>query len=132
MGEVTQSAHLIVTIRVVKSSESSKCAKDGSGGLAQANSEVESTLQMVDMAGSERAQRPDRCFAAFANVIRALVHGSKFVPWRDSPLPHLLRISLGQRVLNAAMIANFGPDESNYHETLRTLQMAKWVGRVGS
>ena len=91
------------------------------------------------MAGSERVSRTGlalpqsaqhkaaQSFAAFRSVLRALAGDSRIVPWRDSVLTRLLQISLDQRLVNAAMIANFGPAGDDCDETRATLEMAKCV-----
>ena len=94
-------------------------------------------LNLVDLAGSERANKTgatgDRLkegskinlsLSALGNVISALVDGkSKHIPYRDSKLTRLLQDSLGGNT-KTVMIANTGPADYNYDETLTTLRYA--------
>jgi kinesin family protein 3/17 len=61
---------------------------------------------------------------ALGNVISALVDGkSSHIPYRDSKLTRLLQDSLGGNT-KTVMVANVGPADWNYDETLSTL---RWV-----
>ena len=79
--------------------------------------------------------------SALGNVISALVDGkSSHVPYRDSKLTRLLQDSLGGNaktvmvsrchaicayaVIQRLQIANFGPANYNYEETISTLRYA--------
>lgn len=92
-------------------------------------------LNLVDLAGSERqsktkatgdtlkeAAKINLSLSCLGNVISALVE-QKFVPYRDSKLTRLLQDSLGGNT-KTAMIANVGPADYNYEETLSTLRYA--------
>ena len=58
------------------------------------------------------------------NVISALVDGkSQHIPYRDSKLTRLLQDSLGGNT-KTVMVANLGPADYNYDETLSTLRYA--------
>ncbi len=60
--------------------------------------------------------------SALGNVISALVDGkSKHIPYRDSKLTRLLQDSLGGNA-KTVMIANMGPADYNYDESLGTLR----------
>ncbi|CAE8702337.1 unnamed protein product, partial [Polarella glacialis] len=94
-------------------------------------------LNMVDLAGSERqsktgatgdrlkeATKINLSLSALGNVISALVDGkSSHIPYRDSKLTRLLQDSLGGNT-KTVMVANLGPADYNYDETLSTLRYA--------
>lgn len=94
-------------------------------------------LNLVDLAGSERqaktgatgdrlkeATKINLSLSALGNVIAALVDGkSSHVPYRDSKLTRLLQDSLGGNA-RTVMVANIGPAEYNYEETITTLRYA--------
>ncbi|GMH45965.1 hypothetical protein BSKO_13929 [Bryopsis sp. KO-2023] len=94
-------------------------------------------LNLVDLAGSERqsktgatgerlkeATKINLSLSALGNVISALVDGkSGHVPYRDSKLTRLLQDSLGGNT-KTVMVANMGPADWNYDETLSTLRYA--------
>jgi len=94
-------------------------------------------LNLVDLAGSERqsktgatgdrlkeATKINLSLSALGNVINALVDGkSQHIPYRDSKLTRLLQDSLGGNT-KTVMIANCGPADYNYDETLSTLRYA--------
>ena len=94
-------------------------------------------LNLVDLAGSERQSKTgstgerlkeatniNKSLLTLGNVISALVDGnSQHVPYRDSKLTKLLMDSLGGNT-KTVMIANFGPVDYNYDETISTLRYA--------
>eukprot|EP00929_Paragymnodinium_shiwhaense_P037390 TRINITY_DN1992_c1_g2_i1.p1 TRINITY_DN1992_c1_g2~~TRINITY_DN1992_c1_g2_i1.p1 ORF type:complete len:841 (-),score=314.89 TRINITY_DN1992_c1_g2_i1:95-2617(-) len=94
-------------------------------------------LNMVDLAGSERqsktgatgerlkeATKINLSLSALGNVISALVDGkSSHIPYRDSKLTRLLQDSLGGNT-KTVMVANIGPADWNFDETLSTLRYA--------
>jgi len=93
-------------------------------------------LNLVDLAGSERqsktgataerlkeASKINRALSSLGNVISALAEKSPHVPYRDSKLTRLLQDSLGGNS-KTLMIANIGPSEYNYNESLTTLRYA--------
>lgn len=94
-------------------------------------------LNLVDLAGSERQMKTktvgqrqkeaikiNLSLSALGNVISALVDGrSTHIPYRDSKLTRLLQDSLGGNA-RTVMVANIGPAEYNYEETLITLRYA--------
>lgn len=94
-------------------------------------------LNLIDLAGSERqsksgataerlkeASKINRALSSLGNVISALAEKSPHVPYRDSKLTRLLQDSLGGNS-KTTMIANIGPSEYNYNETLTTLRYAQ-------
>jgi kinesin family protein 3/17 len=110
-----------------------QCAKD-----TGADSHIRvGKLNMVDLAGSERqsktgaegerlkeATKINLSLSALGNVISALVDGkSSHIPYRDSKLTRLLQDSLGGNT-KTVMVANIGPADYNYDETLSTLRYA--------
>ena len=94
-------------------------------------------LNLVDLAGSERqsktqatgdrlkeATKINLSLSALGNVISALVDGkSAHIPYRDSKLTRLLQDSLGGNT-KTVMIANLGPADYNFDETMSTLRYA--------
>jgi len=94
-------------------------------------------MNLVDLAGSERqaktgavgerlkeATKINLSLSALGNVISALVDGkSVHVPYRDSKLTRLLQDSLGGNA-KTIMVANIGPANYNYDETITTLRYA--------
>lgn len=94
-------------------------------------------LNLVDLAGSERQSKTgssgerlkeatniNKSLLALGNVISALVDGaSSHIPYRDSKLTKLLMDSLGGNT-KTVMIANVGPADWNYDETISTLRYA--------
>ncbi|XP_048481411.1 kinesin-like protein Klp68D isoform X2 [Plutella xylostella] len=93
-------------------------------------------LNLVDLAGSERqrktnasadrlreASRINQALSSLGNVISALAENSPHVPYRDSKLTRILQDSLGGNS-KTIMIANIGPAQYNYDETVTTLRYA--------
>jgi len=94
-------------------------------------------LNLVDLAGSERqsktgavgirqveATKINLSLTALGKVISALVSEKEnHIPYRDSKLTKLLSDSLGGNS-KTIMIANVGPSEFNYDETVNTLRYA--------
>lgn len=100
-------------------------------------------LNLVDLAGSERqyktgtagvrqkeAIKINLSLSALGNVISSLVDSkSTHVPYRDSKLTRILQDSLGGNS-KTVMIANIGPANYNYEETLTTLRYASRAKRI--
>jgi len=96
-------------------------------------------LSMIDLAGSERADKTDnvgarlvegqninRSLLALGNCINALADKTKkvaHVPYRDSKLTRLLKDSLGGNCLTT-MITNVSPSHDQFDETLNSLKYA--------
>lgn len=92
---------------------------------------------MVDLAGSERiaktnaqgerlkeAAKINLSLSSLCHVISSLTDPkSTHVPYRDSKLTRLLQDSLGGNT-KTVMIANVGPADFNYDETMNTLRYA--------
>ncbi|GFH07226.1 kinesin-like protein, partial [Haematococcus lacustris] len=72
----------------------------------------------------KEATKINLSLSALGNVISALVDGkSGHIPYRDSKLTRLLQDSLGGNT-KTVMVANMGPADWNYDETLSTLRYA--------
>lgn len=101
-----------------------------------------SKLNMVDLAGSECLQRSNatdlrlkECcdinlsLLAVNKVIISTMKGQAYIPYRDSILTQLLQDSFGGNS-KTLMIANIGPAESTYQETLTTLEYANRAKKI--
>lgn len=128
MNATSSRSHAVFTITI----ERSDMGADGKEAIRQGK------LNLVDLAGSERqgktgaegerlkeATKINLSLSALGNVISALVEAKKgkHVPYRDSKLTRLLMDSLGGNA-RTVMIANFGPADYNYDETVTTLRYA--------
>lgn len=123
MNEHSSRSHAIFLIKIEMCEVGSTLVKVGK-------------LNLIDLAGSERqsktgataerlkeASKINRALSSLGNVISALAEKSPHVPYRDSKLTRLLQDSLGGNS-KTIMIANIGPSEFNYNETLTTLRYA--------
>ena len=133
MNQTSSRSHSIFTITV----ETSEVGADGEGHIRVGK------LNMVDLAGSERLSKTgatgqrakegakiNLSLSALGNVISALVSGkSKHIPYRDSKLTRLLQDSLGGNT-KTVMVANCGPADYNYDETLGTLRYADSAKKI--
>lgn len=127
MNIVSSRSHSIFTITV----ETSELGSDGEAHIRVGK------LNMVDLAGSERqsktgatgarfteAKNINLSLTALGNVISSLVDSkTHHIPYRDSKLTRLLQDSLGGNT-KTVMIANCGPADFNYKETISTLRYA--------
>lgn len=127
MNQQSSRSHAVFTVTI----ETSETGPDGQVHIRVGK------LNLVDLAGSERqsktgatgqrlkeATKINLSLTALGNVISALVDGkSTHVPYRDSKLTRLLQDSLGGNT-KTVMIANCGPADYNYDETLSTLRYA--------
>lgn len=127
MNQTSSRSHSMFTIVVECYGE----GLDGEGHVCMGK------LNLVDLAGSERqsktgatgdrlkeATKINLSLSALGNVIKALVDSkSNHIPYRDSKLTRLLQNSLGGNA-KTVMIANCGPADYNYDETLSTLRYA--------
>ena len=100
-------------------------------------------LNLVDLAGSERQSKTESTGERFieatkinlsltclGSVINKLVSGKQqYIPYRDSKLTMLLQDSLGGNT-KTVMIANVGPADYNYDETLNTLWYASRAKKI--
>jgi kinesin family protein 3/17 len=128
MNAESSRSHSIFTIVV----ESSTKGADGEVHLKMGK------LHLVDLAGSERGSKTGATGAralegikinlsltSLGNVIQALVEGGgkAHVPYRDSKLTRMLQDSLGGNA-KTVMVANLGPADYNFDETMSTLRYA--------
>ena len=127
MNEHSSRSHAIFIITV----ECSEQDKSGESHIRVGK------LNLVDLAGSERqaktgavgerlkeATKINLSLSALGNVISSLVDGKSIhVPYRDSKLTRLLQDSLGGNA-RTVMVANIGPANYNYDETITTLRYA--------
>jgi len=127
MNQDSSRSHCIFSIIV----ERSEMGADGEQHIRMGK------LHLVDLAGSERqgktgatgdrlkeATKINLSLSALGNVINQLVEGkSQHVSYRDSKLTRLLQDSLGGNA-KTVMVANLGPADYNYDETLSTLRYA--------
>jgi kinesin family protein 3/17 len=131
MNADSSRSHSIFTITV-------ECSQRRAGDPSDAEPHITvGKLNMVDLAGSERqaktgstgdrlkeATKINLSLSALGNVISALVDGkSSHIPYRDSKLTRLLQDSLGGNT-KTVMIANLGPADYNFDETMSTLRYA--------
>ncbi|KAI8476435.1 MAG: kinesin-like protein FLA10 [Monoraphidium minutum] len=137
MNQDSSRSHSIFTI-TIETTERSGAGGEAGAAAAAADGHIRvGKLNLVDLAGSERQSKTgatgDRLkegikinlsLTALGNVISALVDGkSSHVPYRDSKLTRLLQDSLGGNT-KTVMVANVGPADWNYDETLSTLRYA--------
>lgn len=127
MNAVSSRSHSLFTITV----ERSELGADGKPHIRVGK------LNMVDLAGSERlsktgasgegqkeAAKINLSLSTLCHVISALTDPkSTYIPYRDSKLTRLLQDSLGGNT-KTVMIANVGPADYNFDETMNTLRYA--------
>merc|ERR1719295_1953664 len=127
MNEHSSRSHAIFTVMI-------ECSDKGPDGQQRVKM---GKLNLVDLAGSERqsktgatgqrlkeATKINLSLSTLGNVISSLVDGkSTHVPYRNSKLTRLLQDSLGGNA-KTLMIANCGPANYNYEETISTLRYA--------
>eukprot|EP00798_Chlamydomonas_sp_ICE-L_P001632 gene1632-33022_t len=140
MNQDSSRSHSIFTITVEmteKYDAAAAAASAAMGGKADDSHIRVGKINLVDLAGSERQSKTgatgDRLkegikinlsLTALGNVISALVDGkSGHIPYRDSKLTRLLQDSLGGNT-KTVMVANIGPADWNYDETMSTLRYA--------
>ena len=127
MNETSSRSHSLFQITV----ERSELGADGKQHIRVGK------LNMVDLAGSERlaktnatgdrlkeATKINLSLSTLCHVISSLIDPkSTYVPYRDSKLTRMLQDSLGGNT-KTVMIANVGPADYNYDETINTLRYA--------
>ncbi|GAB4823122.1 hypothetical protein N2152v2_010168 [Parachlorella kessleri] len=148
MNQDSSRSHSIFTIIVETVVKADGASAAGSGAPPASPSKPQQQkggqirvgkLNLVDLAGSERqsktqasgdrlkeAAKINLSLSALGNVISALTSDStsaQHIPYRDSKLTRLLQDSLGGNA-KTVMIANVGPADYNYEETLSTLRYA--------
>lgn len=127
MNESSSRSHAIFSITI-------ECSDKGPDGAQRLRA---GKLHLVDLAGSERqsktgatgirlkeATKINLSLSTLGNVISALVDGkSTHIPYRNSKLTRLLQDSLGGNS-KTVMVANVGPADYNYDESISTLRYA--------
>jgi kinesin family protein 3/17 len=127
MNERSSRSHAIFSVTI-------ECSDKGPDGAQRLRA---GKLHLVDLAGSERqsktgatgirlkeATKINLSLSTLGNVISALVDGkSTHIPYRNSKLTRLLQDSLGGNS-KTVMVANVGPAEYNYDESISTLRYA--------
>eukprot|EP00887_Chlorella_sp_A99_P003761 scaffold7.g3761.t1 len=135
MNQDSSRSHSVFTITVETAAAGAGAGEQQSQG--QGGGIRVGKLSLVDLAGSERqgktqaagdrlreAAKINLSLSALGNVISALVDGrGAHIPYRDSKLTRMLQDSLGGNT-RTVMIANVGPADYNYDETLSTLRYA--------
>ncbi|KAG9391152.1 Kinesin motor domain [Carpediemonas membranifera] len=104
---------------------------------SEEGSSIAGKLNLVDLAGSEKvsktgakgqtfeeAKRINGSLSALGNCIKALVVGSKHIPYRDSKLTRILQESLGGNTKTTLIIA-CSPHKFNREETINTLKFGE-------
>merc|ERR1711917_68307 len=71
----------------------------------------------------KEATKINLSLSALGNVISALIDGKGHIPYRDSKLTRLLQDSLGGNA-KTIMVANVGPANFNFDESMTTLRYA--------
>ena len=134
MNETSSRAHTIfaITLTQTRTNRSTTTVSD-----------VVSSINLIDLAGSERANKTgatgdrltegghiNKSLSALGNVINALAKNETssakkklLVPYRDAVLTHLLKNALGGNS-KTTMIAAVSPSPDNYAESLSTLRYA--------
>lgn len=127
MNERSSRSHAIFSVTI-------ECSDRGPDGAQRLRA---GKLHLVDLAGSERqsktgatgirlkeATKINLSLSTLGNVISALVDGkSTHIPYRNSKLTRLLQDSLGGNS-KTVMVANIGPADYNYDESISTLRYA--------
>ncbi|KAH7651331.1 Minus-end-directed kinesin ATPase protein [Dioscorea alata] len=122
-------SHSVVTVHVRNEDLKTGSASQGS-------------LHLIDLAGSERADRSEatgdrlkeaqhinKSLSALGDVIFALSQKSAHVPYRNSKLTQLLQRSLGGQA-KTLMFVQVNPDVLSFSESLSTLKFAERVSGV--
>jgi len=104
--------------------------------------EMHSKLSLIDLAGSERAQKIkrashleregsniNRSLLALGGCITALVKKNKHVPFRDSKLTLLLKDSLGGNC-RSVMLAAISHSKQSFEDTYNTLKYADCFKKI--
>lgn len=134
MNDESSRSHSILTLVIETLTEI-----DGSQHIRQGR------LNLVDLAGSERVKKTkvegdglveaasiNYALMVLGNCISALTtksSGKVHIPYRDSALTKILRDSLGGNA-RTLMIANIGPAEYNFVETISTLRYAERAKKI--
>jgi len=125
-------SHAFLTVRVLS-------AVGGPAGTG-----VDSKILFCDLAGSERLKRSEvtgehvkeaidtNCsLSALGNVIEAIVHRQRHIPYRNHKLTQLLQDSLGGSA-KALIFATCSPASGSAHETSMALKFVSRATRVAN
>lgn len=98
----------------------------------------QSIMQFVDLAGSERISKSsvvgdtlkealhiNKSLSALQDVIAALESKSSHVPYRNSLLTRILKLSLSAPCSKVSVILNISPTEDSINETISTLTLGQ-------
>lgn len=128
---VSSRSHAILQINLLQSTNS---------GLE--DEIVESTLNIIDLAGSERAigtlntgktlhegANINKSLLALGSCISALSEGKPHVPYRNSKLTRLLKYSLGGNC-KTCMVVCLAPDAAHFDDSLNALKYANMAKNI--
>jgi kinesin family protein 3/17 len=151
MNNVSSRSHCVVTIHFMskrrinkddgddKDKDKDKEDNNGIENEEIEEEEIQSKIQFIDLAGSERiansqvtgqrlneTKNINKSLSALGNVISALASSSnkQHIPFRNSKLTYLLQDSLAGNA-KTIMIATVSPEEKYYTTSLQTLQFVE-------
>lgn len=136
MNEHSSRSHMVLLIQV-----STKLYDANAGPNAAPKYEAHSKLQLIDLAGSEKASNVEgerlretcyinKSLSALGDVMHALQsNDSRHIPFRNSKLTSLLRDSLGGKA-KTLMIVQVSPQKRNMLESIRSLDFGQRVGKI--